>query len=147
MAHGVATCADTGARGSRTWHLCCIEAAEDGMKIRKEQGPDKLVRDELGRRFLELFDDPAFGAEQEALARIEGIGWAAYQDSRKAPIKREAGAGCADPSYELSVEWLETRERLQLASYEPYATSHDALERTKRDTKKHATSRVRSPPR
>lgn len=86
------------------------------MKIRKGQGPDKLVREEFGRRFVKLFDDPAFAAEKDALSRIEAIAWDAYEDSRKAPVTRAAGPGYADPSYELAVEWLETRERLQLAS-------------------------------
>lgn len=85
------------------------------MKIRKGQGPDKLVREEFGRRFLKLFDDPAFEAEKDALERIERIAWDAYENSRKAPVTREAGPGFADPKYELSVEWLETRERLKLA--------------------------------
>jgi hypothetical protein len=85
------------------------------MRVRKGQGPGKLQRDEFGHRFLKLFDDPAFGAEREALARIENIAWDAYQHSRKSPVTQPAGPGFADPSYELSVEWLDTRDRLRAA--------------------------------
>ncbi len=86
------------------------------MRVRKGQGPGKLQRDEFGHRFLKLFGDPAFDAEREALARIENIAWDAYQDSRKSPVTQPAGPGFADPSYDLSVEWLETRDRLRAAS-------------------------------
>jgi multimeric flavodoxin WrbA len=51
----------------------------------------------------------------DALARIEQIAWQAYDEGRKAPVTRKAGAGFADPDYDLSVQWLQTRERLQQA--------------------------------
>ena len=39
----------------------------------------------------------------------------AYRDGRKAPITRKAGRGYADPDYDLSVEWIETKARLEQA--------------------------------
>ena len=43
------------------------------------------------------------------------IAWRNYKDGRKAPVTRKAGPGFADPEYDLSVEWHETRARLLAA--------------------------------
>jgi multimeric flavodoxin WrbA len=82
------------------------------MDVRKGQAPPMLTRSQFHERFMNEFFDPAFQAEAQALARIEEIAWKAYEDGRKAPVTRKAGPGFADPEYELSVEWIETRERL-----------------------------------
>jgi len=84
-------------------------------KTRTGQAPAGLSRDEFGRRFQRMFFDPAFGPQREALQRVEAIAWEGYSKARKSPITRKAGAGFADPEYELSVEWFETRERLLAA--------------------------------
>ena len=84
-------------------------------EIRKGQAPAFLTRAEFGERFRLRFYDPAFAPEHEAIARLEEIAWQALQDERKAPITRKAGSGLADPSYEASVQWLDTRKRLQAA--------------------------------
>ena len=93
--------------------------------------------------------DPAFKPETEALARLETVAWDAYIEGRKAPVTRKADPGYADPGYDLSVEWLDTKKRLEKAQAhwkkktspsrvllicgycEPYATSHDALDKDK----------------
>jgi multimeric flavodoxin WrbA len=87
----------------------------DTPVVRKGQTPPMLSREAFGERFRQAFFDPAFGPEREALRRIEIIAWEAYEQGRKAPRTRKAGPGFADPEYELSVEWLATRERLQQA--------------------------------
>lgn len=84
-------------------------------EIRKGQAPAKLSRQAFHERFMQSFMDPAFKAESEALSRIEDVAWDAYEEGRKAPVTRKAGPEFADPDYELSVEWLETRERLKTA--------------------------------
>lgn len=84
-------------------------------EIRKGQAPAKFTRSEFHHRFMESFKDPAFKAESEALSRVEEVAWEAYDEGRKAPETRKAGPEFADPDYELSVEWLETRERLKAA--------------------------------
>jgi hypothetical protein len=66
-------------------------------------------------RFIVRFYDPAFEAEREAIARLEAIAWDAVQEGRKAPLMRPAGRGFADPSYEVSVQRLDTRKRLKAA--------------------------------
>ena len=82
-------------------------------KARKGQYEGALAREEFRRRFFERFADPAFEAEREALERIESIAYGAYDEGRKAPVRQPAGEGFADPKYELSVEWLATRAKLQ----------------------------------
>lgn len=84
--------------------------------IRTGQVSGPLDRDTFRVRFLHRFDDPAFRAEDEAIGRLERIAWDAYHEGRKAPQTHPGGPGFADPDYELSVEWLETRARLQAAA-------------------------------
>ena len=84
-------------------------------KIRKGQAPAPLTRAEFHERFATRFYDPAYAVESDAIARLEAIAWGAVQEGRKAPITRPAGRGFADPTYEVSVQWLDTRKRLRLA--------------------------------
>ena len=84
-------------------------------EIRKGQAPAQLSRVQFHDRFAQSFKDPLFVAEEAALARVEEVAWQAYEDSRKTPLTRKAGDGYADPDYDLSVEWMETRTRLASA--------------------------------
>ncbi len=83
--------------------------------IRKGQARAPLTRAEFHERFATRFYDPAFAVEADAIARLEDIAWDALQEGRKAPITRKAGRGFADPGYEVSVQWLDTRQRLKAA--------------------------------
>ncbi len=85
------------------------------IKIRKGQAPAVLSRSAFHERFMQSFVDPAFKAEDEAISRVEAIAWDAYQDGRKSPVTRKAGAGYADPDYDLSVDWLDTKSRIEKA--------------------------------
>ena len=49
------------------------------------------------------------------LERACDIAWDAYQDKRKAPGTRKAGAEFADPGYDLTVEWIAAREAIRVA--------------------------------
>ena len=84
--------------------------------IRTGQGSTKLSRDEFRRRWLERFYDPAFEGATDALDKLELLAWEAYDDYRKSPRTRKAGPGFADPEFELPVEWLETRARIEEAA-------------------------------
>jgi multimeric flavodoxin WrbA len=84
-------------------------------KPRKGQAPDQLDRAEFGHRYRLNFYDPAFNAERDAVARLEEIAWKNYADSHKAPRTVKAGSDFEDPDYDLSQEWLETRNRLVAA--------------------------------
>lgn len=73
--------------------------------------------DELAfrRRFLQQFTDPAFDRLRRELASITDVAWQAYADSRKSPLTRKAGAGYADPDYDLSVDWLAAKAAIDKA--------------------------------
>ena len=96
-------------------------------EVRKGQAPGPLSRDEFGSRFRAQFVDPAYQAEGEALVRIEEIAWRGYSQGRKAPFTRKAGPGYADPDYDLSVDWIEARDRIDRAQ----ASWADPLARTR----------------
>jgi len=85
------------------------------IHIRKGQTPQPITRAEFHKRFNVRFFDPAYEVEREAIDRLESIAWDAMQDGRKAPLTRAAGQGYADPAYQLSVQWLDTRQRLMAA--------------------------------
>jgi len=84
-------------------------------EIRKGQAPAVLSRSAFHERFIESFMDPAFRAEDGAISRIEAIAWQAYEEGRKAPVTQKAGVGYADPDYDMSVEWLATKARIDAA--------------------------------
>src|SRR5450631_4046425 len=85
------------------------------IQIRKGQAPPRLAREEFGARFRASFVDPEFRTEDSSLSRLEEIAWHAYTDGRKAPFTQKAGAGYVDPNYELSVEWIATKQRIDAA--------------------------------
>ncbi|WP_439361640.1 flavodoxin family protein [Bradyrhizobium sp. DASA03007] len=77
--------------------------------IRKGMPPVRLSREEFERRYRSQFVDPAFAPLQRELDAVVGAAWDAYSHSRKAPLTRKAGAGFADPDYDIAVDWLEAR--------------------------------------
>jgi multimeric flavodoxin WrbA len=83
--------------------------------VRKGQAPAPLTRERFHERFMQDFVDPAYDVEKDALARLEQIAFEAYQEGRKAPLTEKAGPGFADPGYDLSIEWRETRDKLVAA--------------------------------
>ena len=100
------------------------------IEIRKGQAPAPLERTEFNVRFRAAYIDPAFRAEDSAISRLEEIAWQAFTEGRKAPFTRKAGPGYADPDYELSVEWIATRQRIdaaQLAWADPATRSRVLL--------------------
>ena len=100
------------------------------IDIRKGQAPAPLVRSEFSARFRASFIDAAFRAEDPSISRLEEIAWGAYMEGRKAPFTQKAGAGYADPDYELSTEWVSTKKRLEAAQLhwsDPSATSRVLL--------------------
>ena len=84
----------------------------DWLKTEKTTQPRKgmpspeLDEAEFKRRFLAQFQDPCFELLAAELVRVSGAAWDAYINSRKAPRTRKAGAGYADPDYELSLDWI-----------------------------------------
>jgi multimeric flavodoxin WrbA len=76
---------------------------------RKGMPSPRLSQDEFRERFLGQFRDPAFGPLAAELDKVAAAAWDAYEHGRKAPRTRKAGAGFADPDYDLSVDWLAAR--------------------------------------
>ena len=100
------------------------------IEIRQGQAPEPLPRGEFGLRFRASFVDPAFRAEDQSIARLEEIAWQAYSEGRKASFTQKAGPGHADPDYELSSEWLATKQRIddaQLRWADPLTPSRALL--------------------
>ena len=92
-------------------------------RVRTGQTPTKLSKDEFIRRWNQNFYDPAFEQKRAELDAIREIAWQAYDDARKSPRTRKAGPGFADPEYELSIEWLDAREKIVAAQKQ-----HDSKE-------------------
>jgi hypothetical protein len=85
------------------------------IEIRKGQAPAPLTRSAFSIRFRARFIDPAYRTEDASLERLEDIAWQAYSEGRKAPFTQKAGVGYADPEYDLSTEWMATKQRLEAA--------------------------------
>jgi len=86
--------------------------------VRKGQGDVKLTREEFERRLRERFYDQEFQHVHREIDAIVSVAWSAYDQYRKSPRTRKAGPGFADPEFELPIEWLETRERIEQAERE-----------------------------
>src|SRR5215467_10785051 len=84
-------------------------------RIRKEMPDVQLTREEFKRRYRQRFSDPAFDALAAEIDRLADVAWEAYDDGRKAPRTRRAGPGFADPDYELSVDWIAARQKIDEA--------------------------------
>jgi multimeric flavodoxin WrbA len=93
------------------------------VDVRRGQGDVKLTREEFERRLRERFSDPEFQSVDRQIADIVDVAWNAYDQYRKSPRKRKAGPGFADPEFELPVEWLDTRVRIQQAEREQKDTT------------------------
>lgn len=85
------------------------------LEPRRGMPSPELDQDEFVHRYMLQFVDPAFDPLRSALQAVANIAWEGYRQGRKAPITRKAGAGFADPDYDLSVDWLKARGAIQEA--------------------------------
>lgn len=85
------------------------------VDVRKGMPSVELSREEFERRFLSRYADPAFDNLQTELRAVAAAAWDSYIDYRKAPRTRKAGAGFADPDYDLSLDWLSARDAILTA--------------------------------
>jgi multimeric flavodoxin WrbA len=95
-----------------------IDPSRNGAEtpeVRKGQGDWPLAPEEFAQRFRAHFFDPAFASHTSAIDELLHIAWRAYLDSRKSPRSQAAGEEFADPTYELSQEWLAARMRILAA--------------------------------
>jgi multimeric flavodoxin WrbA len=84
---------------------------------RKGMPSPRLSEREFRARFLSQYRDPAFAPHAAELDKIAGVAWEAYENSRKAPRTRKAGAGFADPDYDLAIDWLNAQEAIRRAEH------------------------------
>lgn len=84
--------------------------------VRRGQGDWPLPRDEFARRMRARFFDPAFDQMRDNIDQLIEIAWRNYCDTRKSPRTRKAGPEFADPNFDLSIEWLDARERVRTAA-------------------------------
>jgi multimeric flavodoxin WrbA len=82
---------------------------------RKGMPSPRLSEGEFRKRFLDRFQDPAFGPLAAELDKVAAAAWDAYAHSRKSPHTRKAGTEFADPDYDLAVDWLDARARIAAA--------------------------------
>jgi multimeric flavodoxin WrbA len=87
-------------------------------QVRKGQGDMQISEQEFRERLRERFYDPQFEQAGSEIDRLTLIAWQAYRDYRKSPRTRAAGPGFADPSMQLSEQWLQTREMIAAAQRE-----------------------------
>ena len=87
-------------------------------EVRKGQAEWPLPRDEFMRRFKHRYLDPSFEGEAQSIDRLAEIAWRNYCETHKSPLTRKAGAGFADPEYELSIEWLNAKTAIEDAARE-----------------------------
>ncbi|CAN5729094.1 flavodoxin family protein [soil metagenome] len=87
----------------------------DTLEVRKGSPSVELTRDEFRERFRARFLDPMFETVSAELGAVEAVAWESYRGHHKAPRTRKAGKEFADPSYDLSLDWLATRAALHQA--------------------------------
>ena len=87
----------------------------DTLDVRKGSPSVELTRDEFRERFRARFMDPMFEAVTTELGAIEDVAWESYRAHHKAPRTRKAGKEFADPAYDLSLDWLATRDAMAQA--------------------------------
>jgi multimeric flavodoxin WrbA len=76
---------------------------------RKGMPSPRLDESEFRRRFLAQFQDQAFEPLAAELGKVAAAAWDAYAHHRKSLRTRKAGNQFADPSYDLSIDWLAAR--------------------------------------
>ena len=87
----------------------------ENIRIRKGQPEHRLDRRAFVEEFKKKFFDPRFEPLAREIEQLAEQAWKNYEDHRKAPRTVKAGAGFADPNYDLSVEWIETAQKIKMA--------------------------------
>jgi len=85
------------------------------VSVRKGMPSAQLTKAEFTERMRNRFYDPAFAKLRPQIETIVEAAWEAYDEYRKSPRTHRAGPGFADPSFQLPIEWLETRRAIRSA--------------------------------
>jgi multimeric flavodoxin WrbA len=82
---------------------------------RKGSPSPRIDETEFRKRFLNQFQDPAYAPLARELDAVAGAAWDVYAHSRKSPGTRKAGAGYADPDYDLALDWIAAKAAVDAA--------------------------------
>ncbi len=85
------------------------------INVRKGMPSVQLTKEEFAAHWRDRFYDPAFEGLNAEIEKIIAVAWSGYCEYRKSPRTRPAGSGFADPTFELPIEWLETRRQIREA--------------------------------
>ncbi|MBI2312876.1 MAG: flavodoxin family protein [Betaproteobacteria bacterium] len=83
--------------------------------VRRQTDWVPLTKEQVRERFLQKFYDPVFEEVRAELDKVFEKVWDSYIAYRKSPRLAPAGPGFAEPGFEVAVEWLETRAKIQAA--------------------------------
>ncbi len=86
----------------------CARAAQAGVSAQIDENVFRA-------RFRQRFYDPAFDGSTAQIDALADIAWEAYHEGRKAPRTRAAGPEFENPEYQLSEQWLQTRDEIRKA--------------------------------
>jgi multimeric flavodoxin WrbA len=78
-------------------------------KARKGMPSVALTKAQFVALARQRFVDPAFDPLHEEIGRVIDAAWDGYHRYRKSPRTRRAGAGYADPAFDLSIDWLKSK--------------------------------------
>src|SRR5262245_34742437 len=84
-------------------------------RVHKGMPSVQLTKEEFARRARQRFYDPTFAPVASEIRRIIEVAWKNYSEYHRSPRTRPAGASYHDPHFPLPIEWLETREAIQVA--------------------------------
>jgi multimeric flavodoxin WrbA len=84
--------------------------------VRRQTKYVPLTKEQFRERFYARFYDPAFDEVKPELKKVFEKAWDGYIVYRKSPRKKPAGKGFADAKFELPIEWLDTRAKIQAAA-------------------------------
>lgn len=90
-------------------------------EVRRLEQYVPISREELRKRFLERFADPAFDDVGEELERVFARVWNGYIEYRKSPRTKpasEVDGQWEDPAYGLALDWVAAREAIGRAQAE-----------------------------
>ena len=83
--------------------------------VRRQAEYVPLTKEQFRERFFARFYDPVFEEVAPELEKVFEKAWDGYFVYRKSPRRRPAGEGYFDPSFQLPIEWLETRAKIDAA--------------------------------
>jgi len=82
---------------------------------RKGMPSPRIDETEFKARFRSQFKDQNFNSLAAELDAIAEAAWDAYEHQRKSPRTVKAGAGYADPDYDLAEDWVEAKAAVDRA--------------------------------